>query len=236
MSDISFGHATHTGHVRKQNEDCYGYNVDIGLWLIADGMGGHAAGDVASQVAVEHIVESCEQGTDICTATSTAHQAVIGAGERGLGHPDMGTTAVTLQVKSGQYQVAWVGDSRAYLWNGKLLVRLTRDHSMVQDLLDGGMLSKEAVATYPFSNLLTRTIGVDNSNDVEADSVSGKFNPGEQILLCSDGLTNEVNDEDIKVIFSSPGSPQELTDHLVDMALSNGGSDNVTAIVVSNDK
>lgn len=236
MSDISFGHATHTGHVRQQNEDCYGYNIDIGLWLIADGMGGHAAGDIASQVAVEHIVESCEQGNDIATATSTAHQAVINAAERGLGHPEMGTTAVTLQISSGQYQVAWIGDSRAYLWNGKLLVRLTRDHSMVQDLLDGGMLSEEAVVNYPFSNLLTRTIGVDSSSEVDADTVSGTFHRGEQILLCSDGLTNEVDEEDIRVIMSSPGSPQELADHLVDVALSNGGSDNVTAIIVSHDK
>ncbi len=232
MKTLSFGHGTHTGHVRKQNEDCYGYNAEIGLWLVADGMGGHAAGDIASQVAVEHIVESCENGMDIRTATATAHQAVIAAAERGLGHPDMGTTAVTLQIRDERYEVAWIGDSRAYLWDGKFLIRLTRDHSMVQDLVDGGLLPEEDARNYPFSNLLTRTIGIDKTTDVVADTVSGKFQAGQQILLCTDGLTNEVEDQDIKTILAGKGNPQERVDHLIDLALANGGSDNITAILV----
>ena len=235
MKVLSFGHATHTGYVRKMNEDCYGYNAEIGLWLVADGMGGHAAGDIASQVAVEHIVEACESGMDIRSATSSAHNAVINAARNGLGHPDMGTTAVVLQIRDERYEVVWIGDSRAYLWDGKFLMRLTKDHSMVQDLVDGGLLAEEDAKQYPYSNLLTRTIGIDKANDVVADIVSGDFRTGHQILLCTDGLTNEVEDEDIKTILASPGNPQERVDHLIDLALAHGGSDNITAILVCHD-
>lgn len=232
MTEFSFGHNTHTGHVRPHNEDCYGFNSDIGLFVIADGMGGHAAGDVASQVAVEHIIESVESGQDVRSATSSAHQAVLSAAAHGRGHPDMGTTAVAVQLQEDRYQIAWIGDSRAYGWNGRLLVRLSHDHSMVQELVDNGMLSDSEAAHYPFSNLLTRTIGVDRGQQVAADVIEGTLEAGQQILLCTDGLTNEMEDEDIKVILAAGGTPQNVVDHLIDLALANGGGDNVTALLI----
>ncbi|MEE9422830.1 MAG: protein phosphatase 2C domain-containing protein [Gammaproteobacteria bacterium] len=235
MKTFGFGHATHTGHVRSQNQDSYDYNASIGLWLLADGMGGHAAGDIASQVAVKHIIKSCENGIDICTATTSAHQAVIAAAEEGQGHPDMGTTAVTLQIKSNRYEVAWIGDSRAYLWDGQRLVQITKDHSIVQELIDSGQLRKEGAKKSPYANVLSRTIGVSKSTIVNADLVTGEFSRGQQILLCTDGLTNEIEDKDITKILSSSGNPQEQVDRLINMALSHGGSDNITAILVKHD-
>jgi protein phosphatase len=147
----------------------------------------------------------------------------------------MGTTAVTLQIKSNKYEVAWIGDSRAYLWDGKNIVQITKDHSIVQELIDSGQLRKEDAKYSPYANVLSRTIGVNKSTIVNADLVTGEFNHGQQILLCTDGLTNEIKDEDIAVILSSSGNPQEYVDRLIDLALSHGGSDNITAILINHD-
>lgn len=233
MPEISFGHATHVGHVRSQNEDCYGYDTDLGLFVIADGLGGHSAGDIASQIAIEHAITVVEQGGELTKALESAHEEILRASLDGRGSADMGTTAVALQIADGHYQAAWVGDSRGYLWDGNMLIRITHDHSMVQELVDGGLLSAEDAKYYPFSNLLTRTLGVSKTTDVLADHVEGRFELGQQIMLCTDGLTNEVNEEDMKVILSGRGSEQDKVEHLIDLALSNGGSDNVTVLLVS---
>lgn len=233
MPEISFGHATHVGHVRSQNEDCYGYDTDLGLFVIADGLGGHSAGDIASQIAIEHAITVVEQGGELTKALESAHEEILRASLDGRGSADMGTTAVALRIDDGHYQAAWVGDSRGYLWDGNMLIRITHDHSMVQELVDGGLLSAEDAKYYPFSNLLTRTLGVSKTTDVLADHVEGRFELGQQIMLCTDGLTNEVNEEDMKVILSGRGSEQDKVEHLIDLALSNGGSDNVTVLLVS---
>jgi protein phosphatase len=228
----SFGHGTHIGKVRKRNEDCYGFNPGLGVWLVADGLGGHADGDVASRTAVEAIIASVHDGASLESALEIGHQAVLSAVKAGLGKADMGTTAVALKLDGDDYDVAWVGDSRAYLWNGETLTQISRDHSMMQDLMDIGMLSEKEARTYPVKGVLTRTLGVDPSAPVKVDHVTGHMQQQDLILLCSDGLTGQITDEGIARILAGPGSNQEKINVLIKTALENGGSDNITTILV----
>lgn len=228
----SFGHGTHIGNVRKRNEDCYGFNLGLGIWLVADGLGGHADGDIASRTAVEAIIASVRDGNPLEKALETGHQAVLDAVKAGLGEADMGSTAVALQINNGDYSVAWVGDSRAYHWNGEQLNQISRDHSMMQDLMDIGMLSEKEARTYPVKGVLTRTLGVDPSSPVKVDKVTGHLQQQDLILLCSDGLTGQISDDDIATILGGPGNEQDKINLLIKTALKNGGTDNITAILV----
>jgi len=218
--------------VRKRNEDCYGFNPAVGVWLVADGLGGHADGDVASRTAVEAIIASTRSGTPLKEALAAGHKAVLEAVKTGAGKADMGTTAVALKVKDNNYDVAWVGDSRAYHWDGDKLTQISRDHSMMQDLMDIGMLSEKEAQTYPVKGVLTRTLGVDPSSPVKVDNVSGELKEHDLILLCSDGLTGPVSDDEIATILGGPGNEQDKINLLIKLALRNGGADNITAILV----
>jgi len=228
----SFGHGTHIGKVRKRNEDCYGFNPGLGVWLVADGLGGHADGDVASRTAVEAIIASVGDGTPLEQALEVGHKAVLDAVKAGLGKADMGSTAVALKLNDGDYNVAWVGDSRAYHWNGETLTQISRDHSMMQDLMDIGMLSEKEARTYPVKGVLTRTLGVDPSSPVKVDNVTGHFQHQDLILLCSDGLTGQISDDGIATILGGPGNEQDKINLLIKTALRSGGNDNITAILV----
>lgn len=229
---LSFGHGTHIGHVRKRNEDCYGFNPVLGIWLVADGLGGHSDGDVASRTAVEAIISSVRGGKPLVDALEFAHQAVLDAVKAGLGKADMGTTAVALKLDDHDYDVAWVGDSRAYHWDGRKLTQISRDHSMMQNLMDIGMLSREEAQAYPVGGILTRTLGVDPSSPAVVDHVTGQLQPQDLILLCSDGLTGQITDDGIATILAGPGNEQDKVNRLIELALKNGGSDNITAILI----
>ena len=139
MENIEFGCATHAGRVRDHNEDHYSAVPEIGLWIIADGMGGHQAGEIASDIVSRAVVDFVRQGSSLKEAIARSHHAVIGAGEGRKNLSGMGSTVVALQIDGLNYKIAWVGDSRAYMWDGGLK-QITHDHSFVQGLIDAGKL------------------------------------------------------------------------------------------------
>ena len=230
---IEFGHLTHTGLRRELNEDTYYGDSELGLWLVADGMGGHEYGEVASALARETIVREVRDGTPLRQAIRIADEEIIRASRRRNDSLPMGTTVVAVRVVGSRFEVAWVGDSRAYLWKEGQLAQLSHDHSYVQDLIAKGMLTVEQARSHPQRNVVTQALGVTDPEHLSVESMNGELRPGMQLLLCSDGLTEEVNDAGIAgVLAQSDCSAQECVDSLVAAALDGGGSDNVTAILV----
>ncbi|MGI9286762.1 MAG: PP2C family protein-serine/threonine phosphatase, partial [Pseudomonadales bacterium] len=159
MPSLEFGEGSDTGNSRSNNEDTYFSNSDQGLWLIADGMGGHEAGEVASAIARDTIAQAFSDGTPLSDAVQKAHSAILQAVDDQIGAPGMGSTVVALQSKRDDYEVAWVGDSRAYLWSPNepeaRLTQITTDHSYVQMLLASGAIKEEEVAHHPDKNIIT---------------------------------------------------------------------------------
>lgn len=231
---LTFGVATDVGKVRDNNEDCYLARPDLGLWLIADGMGGHDAGEVAAGIVRDFICEAVTHGRPLKTAIAQAHHAVKHAASNNVGSLGMGTTVVALRMHGIQYEVAWVGDSRAYMWLDGKLSQLSTDHSYVQTLVDAGEITREEMATHSQRNVITQSLGVSTLDDVIVDSVSGTLPPGAKILLCSDGLSDFVDDNEIgHILARTYENNQDLVDKLITKALGNGGGDNVTVELVS---
>ena len=224
---------THVGLVRDHNEDSYLARPDLGLWAVADGMGGHFGGEIASRIVVDELARRVECGESLSGAVAATHHAVQEAAEKGQGHRGMGSTLVCLKVSGSHYQVAWVGDSRAYLIGKHGLRQITRDHSFVQQLLDAGAITDAEVAIHPDRSVVTQAIGTDGVTQINGDVIEGQFHKGDQILLCSDGLTSEVSDQAISDLLLLPGDLASISDALIAAALRNGGSDNVTVILVA---
>jgi len=233
MATNAYGSKTHTGNVRDHNEDSILADKEAGLWVVADGMGGHESGEVASAIACDVISKQIMAGSGLSTAIQTSHHEILSAGQSGVGAVGMGTTVVALQVHGNDFDIAWVGDSRVYLWDGEQLRQVSKDHSLVQKLLDSGLLTPETARNHPDSNLIYQCLGTLELQNVQVDHISGQFLKNQKILLCSDGLSDEVEDVDIAKIFAAGGSDQELCERLVQAALDNTGSDNVSVIVVS---
>ncbi len=230
---IEFGHLTHVGLRRQLNEDTYYGDSELGLWLVADGMGGHACGEVASALAREAIVREIRAGASLTQAIRTADEDIIRASRRRNDSRPMGTTVVAARIQGGRFEVAWVGDSRAYLWREGKLAQLSQDHSYVQDLIAQGALTAEQARSHPHRNVVTQALGVTDPTHLNVETMTGELRPGMQLLLCSDGLTEEVEDGHISHTLSyADCSAQECVDTLVAAALDGGGSDNVTAILV----
>ncbi|HET6397763.1 MAG TPA: PP2C family serine/threonine-protein phosphatase [Pseudoxanthomonas sp.] len=230
---IEFGHLTHVGLRRALNEDTYYGDSELGLWLVADGMGGHACGEVASALAREAIVREVRGGRALAQAILVADEEIIRASRRRNDALPMGTTVVAACVRGPRYEVAWVGDSRAYLWRDGALAQLSQDHSYVQDLVAQGSLTPEQARSHPQRNVVTQALGVTDPAHLNVSTTSGELRPGMQLLLCSDGLTEEVDDRRIaEVLGQLDCSAQECVDMLVAAALDGGGSDNVTAVLV----
>lgn len=228
---IAFGHGTHVGLRRDHNEDTYCAEPQIGLWLVADGMGGHDLGEVASAIARDTVKEQCQAGKSLPEAVQAAAERIVDMSRDRQSAMPMGTTLVAAQLKDEQYEVAWVGDSRVYHWNGELK-QITSDHSYVQELVDQGAISAEQAKTHPHRNVVTQALGVTEPSSLRIDTVSGQLASGEMLLLCSDGLTEEVDDEYIAYVLAQQLDPQETVDHLILAALDHGGSDNVTVLLV----
>lgn len=230
---IEFGHSTHVGLRREHNEDTYYADGDLKLWLVADGMGGHEHGEVASALARDTLVREVTQHTPLVRAIEMADEEIIRHSTRRSETLPMGTTIASLLLDgSGDFEVAWVGDSRVYLWQDGLR-QLSQDHSYVQELIDQGAITIEQARSHPHRNVVTQALGVTDPQSLRVASLRGRFEPGMQILLCSDGLTEEVADSDIAALLGRDDlSAQECVDHLVLAALDGGGSDNVTVILV----
>lgn len=231
-----FGHGSHIGLVRQCNEDCYACLPEFGLWVIADGMGGHAAGDVASGIAVREIARCIELNQSLTEAIESAHRSILSAAEHDRRLRDMGSTVVAVKLAGNRYEIAWVGDSRAYLWNDGLH-RLTKDHSYIQLMIDSGVLSEEDASAHPHANVISQALGAGDSlsDRIKVDTVSGELGANDTLLLCTDGLTSELSDRDIAVILSVTAENKARTDQLIAAALKAGGKDNVTVIVLTVD-
>ncbi|HZW17984.1 MAG TPA: protein phosphatase 2C domain-containing protein [Luteimonas sp.] len=230
---IEFGHLTHVGLRRELNEDTYYGDSELGLWLVADGMGGHEYGEVASALAREAIVREIRQGTPLQQAIRIADEEIIRASRKRGDSLPMGTTVVAARIVDNRFEVAWVGDSRVYLWHDDRLAQLSHDHSYVQELISQGTISVDQARTHPHRNVVTQALGVTDPQNLNVETLSGELLPGMQLLLCSDGLTEEVDDRGIsRVLSHTECSAQECVDGLVAAALDGGGSDNVTVVLV----
>ena len=230
---------SHVGLRRKVNEDSFLVRDDCGLWVVADGMGGHEAGDVASSKVTEALGRlSAADGLDRLVQDSIAalrqvnRELIDLAGPGAGGQRSIGTTVVGLAVVGGEFRCFWAGDSRAYRVRDGQITQLTRDHSMVQDLVDAGMLRPDEAADHPNSNIITRAVGV--AEDLRVDTVSGEVRPGDQFLLASDGLTRVVEDQEIAAQLLAD-APAAAADRLIETVLSRGAPDNVTLVIATLD-
>ena len=230
---IEFGHLSHVGLRRELNEDTYYGDSELGLWLVADGMGGHEYGEVASALAREAIVREIRGGSPLAEAIRIADEEIIRCSKRRGDSLPMGTTVVAARVNGSRFEVAWVGDSRVYLWRDGALTQISQDHSYVQELIAQGAITADQARSHPHRNVVTQALGVTDPQLLNVETLSGELRTGLQLLLCSDGLTEEVDDPSIaRVLAHHECSAQECVDGLVAAALDGGGSDNVTVVLV----
>lgn len=238
MSGRNYSQATDVGLLRDNNEDAIWSDAKLGLWVVADGMGGHAAGEVASDITVNVISDGIRQGRSIKDAINAAHLAVLDAARDGSGKYGMGSTVVALHSLGNRYEIAWVGDSRAYLWSdrdkdGFSLQQLTIDHSYVQMLYQSGIISADEMSGHPEKNVITQCLGSMELNELKVDVVEGSWHKYDWILLCSDGLSDTVSDQQICDILHGAESTDLAVSALVQAALANGGKDNISVIIVT---
>jgi serine/threonine protein phosphatase PrpC len=226
---------THVGLKRKINEDSIFVDSGRGLWAVADGMGGHDAGEVASATVVDAL-RHLPPIADLDELADAAKEALAGANRRlidlarsGPLQRTIGTTVVGLAMLDGEFRCFWMGDSRAYRLRDGELVRLSHDHSLVQSLVDAGMLNPDEAESHENANVVTRAVGVAES--VEVDVVSGDVRVGDQFMLASDGLTHVVRDEELAAELQR-ASPEETADNLIELVLARGAPDNVSVIII----
>jgi len=250
MASIQAYGLTDVGRKRKHNEDAFALDVGEGLFIVADGMGGHAAGEVASKITVETIGEFIaatrqkEEATwpfkynheldfnsnRLAVAIEKANERVMAAVAAQPWLKGMGTTVVAGLLNEKILSLAHVGDSRAYLFRDGQLSRLTDDHSWVHEQVTAGILTEEEAKTHPLKNVVTRALG--GGPSVSPDLQELVFSPGDRFLFCSDGLTTMVSDEEILNAAATIPQTQELCKNLVDLANEKGGVDNITVVVV----
>ena len=230
---------TDVGLIRSGNEDNYVMIPERGIFVVADGMGGHAAGEIASEMAVQFIARDLGSFKGLSTDDAAARmtRAIKAANaaifERTLAEHDkrgMGTTCTGLVLHGhNRYLIGQVGDSRAYLLREERFHQLTKDHSYVQEQVDAGYLTPEQARTHPYANVITRCVGA--SGDVMPDIFSGTVRPGDVFLLASDGLTGMVEDDGLEAILKAQGTPERWVDKMVAEANRRGGLDNITCII-----
>lgn len=238
LHPLEYSATTHPGLKRENNEDCFLSAPNADLWVVADGMGGHEAGEVASSIVRDTFEEFAKAGTlfSLADAIQKSHQTILSSADKGIGAHGMGSTVVALLSQKKNYQIAWVGDSRAYLWTayeqGGELTRLTTDHSYVQMLYVSGVITAEEVETHPDKNIITQCLGMQELAQVKVDITHGQWQKNQWILLCSDGLTDELSDNAIAQILEHSQSSVTAVDQLLHEALTSGGHDNITLQII----
>ncbi len=232
---LKWGASTDTGMVRQQNEDSFA--AEENLFVVADGMGGHNAGEVASALAVTTVMSGGRMGInsmeEVRDLVQRANTAIYTASLDDSSQRGMGTTITALSIVAGvepRVLVANVGDSRTYLLRNGALSRLSVDHSYVQELVNEGIITPEEARVHPRRNIVTRALGIDRT--VAVDVFSHTVRTGDRVVLCSDGLVDEVADAEILKVLGQHTDPQETAEALVMVANANGGRDNTTVIVV----
>jgi protein phosphatase len=228
---IEFGHGTHVGLRRTRNEDTYYADAGLGLFLVADGMGGHQHGEVASALVRDAVADLVTRGHSLVEAVRGADERLMAQARNQDDALPMGTTIAALRLGADCYEVAWVGDSRIYLWQNGLR-QISHDHSLVQELVAAGTLDPAQAARHPHRNVITQALGITAVDQLHIGMARGRLEPGMCFLLCSDGLTEEVSDTSIaRIVERRDLAAQECVDHLLLAALDGGGSDNVTVIL-----
>ena len=226
---------THCGAVRSHNQDAMVCRAETGLWAVADGAGGHRAGDVASNMIVNALngipaalsAEECLGQVRLRLAA--VHVAIRARALEEHGPAGMiASTVVVLLVRDGHFVCLWAGDSRAYLLRDSAMSQITRDHSLVQAMVDSGALSETEAERHPQANVITRAVGADEPG-LSLDKVTGKLMHGDRFLLCSDGLCKALDAATIATLMADPADPANV---LINAALHVGARDNVTAVVV----
>ncbi|MFN8665589.1 MAG: Stp1/IreP family PP2C-type Ser/Thr phosphatase [Gemmatimonadaceae bacterium] len=227
--------------IRSGNEDAFFAHAtrERGVFIVADGMGGHAAGEVASEMAVQIVSRELQELNDVygeaarlrvAESLRIANRAIYDRTIQESDKQGMGTTASVLVVSGARYLIGQVGDSRVYLLRDGALRQITKDHSYVQEQVDAGFLTPEQARYHPYSNVITRCVGA--SDVVEPDTYSGELRPGDVFLVASDGLTGMVDDRRLQQLLLSRASAGRVVDALIAEANYRGGLDNITAIVV----
>lgn len=232
---------TNIGRKRKLNQDfVYTSEAPVGhlpnLFIVADGMGGHNAGDYASKLAVETMVEEIAMSAErepeavLRMAVERANAMVNGSAKKAPELEGMGTTVVAASCDGRNLSVANVGDSRLYVVGGHEIRQVTRDHSWVEDMVRSGGMGREEARNHPDKNIITRAIGAEES--VKTDFFSVTLREGDMILMCTDGLTNMLNDEEIRMVLDGARDIVEKAEELVRRANENGGRDNISVILI----
>ena len=243
MDLIAYAGLTDCGRVREHNEDNWFGGPEQGLFIVSDGMGGQAAGEVASKIVVETLPELIRQrlkGIDdlaardakkrIVSAISDLSNQVRNESRKRPGLAGMGATVVLVLIRESLALIAHMGDSRAYLFRGGRLEQLTKDHSIVQLLIDSGEITPEEAATHPARGKITRCVGMQGEPIPEARCL--ELETGDRLLLCSDGLTGMVSDAEITGVLRTDNAPEIVCQSLVEAANARGGEDNVTVVAV----
>lgn len=229
--DLEYAALSVAGQVRSSNEDAVLCRPDLGLWAVADGMGGHRRGELASATALAALEREVAAGTGLVAAVHLANQAILAEVEADAAVEGMGTTLVAVHFRGEGCQLAWVGDSRAYRIGQAGIEQLSRDHSWVQSMVDAGELSAEEARQHPRRNVILQCLGRDDQA-LEVDCIELQLAPGELLLLCSDGLTGELEDEQIRELCTRAGTLVELVESLVELANRHGGRDNISCVVL----
>lgn len=225
--------SSNTGRVRRNNQDCILVDEQIGLWVVADGMGGHAGGAEASRIACDAVKEGVAHGMPLADAFEVAHSKVRAAQEINPSFQDMGTTLVAVHENDGSFDVSWVGDSRIYRYNCEddKFGCLTRDHNVAGRLLQTGQITADQAREHPQRHILTDCIG-QREGLPTIESIRLDWRPGDRLLLCSDGLTGELADSEIARRLGTIRSPRSAGEKLASLALDAGGRDNISLIVL----
>ncbi|MDA8334608.1 MAG: Stp1/IreP family PP2C-type Ser/Thr phosphatase [Peptococcaceae bacterium] len=227
---------THTGLVRPNNEDAFLAEPALGLFAVADGMGGHRAGEVASRQALENLrlyfqrLSPGDPGADLAAAFADVNAAILAAAGAKRAWRGMGTTCTACLVREPDLWVAHIGDSRAYLVRGDGLIQLTEDHTWVLELLKNGQLTDEEARRHPRRNMLVRALGAEP--DVRVDIRHIGLSPRDRVLLCTDGLTNQVTPAEMSDILTGVADPDAAVRQLMNRALALGGRDNITILLL----
>lgn len=235
---LEYTAATHPGLKRDNNEDCFLALPDAGLWVVADGMGGHEAGEVASAIVRDIFAKNAEESAhfSLTETIQQAHQTILKSAADGIGALGMGSTVVALYSQKKHFQIAWVGDSRAYLWitdqHGGQLIRLTTDHSYVQMLFTTGAINAEELETHPDKNIITQCLGMQELTELNVDTIQKQWQRNQWVLLCSDGLTDELSDSEIAAVLARSQDSLTAVNDLLNTALNKGGSDNITLQII----
>ncbi|MFU8831896.1 MAG: PP2C family protein-serine/threonine phosphatase [Wenzhouxiangella sp.] len=227
--------ASETGCVRANNQDAILADDDLGLWLVVDGMGGHAGGARASEIALDTIREHRRAGSDLRDAVLHAHHAIRSEQASRPEYNDMGTTVVAAVENDAAFEICWVGDSRAYRFSPKTgqLELLTRDHNVAGMLVAAGALSPSEAARHPQRHVLTDCLGLTGEHEPRIGTLQDRWRPGDWLLLCSDGLTGELDDAEIEQTLASAGDLAAAQSALLERALAAGAHDNVSIVMLA---